>query len=174
MRTHEHRRRAAGATNAFKYSVVTRDAKTETTEGHRDGHAKHAELKETLDHPRWDLLLLIDLNRGMFILEIDIKRGEQLIALRDFIRRGCRIGKREILAKVAPESVLDDSDGGRIRPQHFLCGFDLLAIFRADILEFGREVRVGSRCRHGGSRIKREAESLNKRNRRKNAATGSP
>ena len=78
----------------------------------------------------------------MFVAEILIKRGKQLIAARGlFCKRG---GVREdaLLLEVAPEIILHHTHRGWIGPEHLLRLFDLLAIQRGDILEILCEVWV--------------------------------
>ena len=62
MRRHKHCGGPTRATDAAQHAVVAGDAKAKTAMLLGDGHAKDAHIKEALDHPLRDLLLLIDLH----------------------------------------------------------------------------------------------------------------
>src|SRR5690349_17670579 len=80
MGRHHHRGRSAGATDALQHAVVAGDSQSPTAILARNGHAKHAKLEESIDHPTRNFLLLIDYNSRMLALKIIIQSREQRIA----------------------------------------------------------------------------------------------
>ena len=145
VRRHEDGGRAARAAEALEHAVVARDAEPEPAELGGDRHAEHAEVEEPLDDPLRDLLLLVDLDRGVLVRQVGVERGEQLVALRRLLGRDLRVGKHEVLAEVPPEGVLEDAHRRRIGAEHLLGLLDLLAVLLGDVLEVLGEVRVAHR-----------------------------
>ena len=108
-------------------------------------HAHDAQVKKSRDHPVRDVLGLVDFNRRMLRLEVDIEFGEQFVAPGAFFVALHRHREDQFLADPAPEQVLDEAHGGGIRSQHFLSLLDLLAVFRGDVLQALCQIRLRHR-----------------------------
>ena len=150
MRRHKHCRGSTRATNAAQHAVVTRDAEAKTTMLLGDGHAQDAHIKEALDHPLRDLLLLIDLDGWMFVAQIHIELSEQFLAARVLVGRLSWVREDKVLPEVAPENVLHKAHRCGIWPKHLLRLLNLLAILLRDVLQVLGEIGLG----HSGLRLR--------------------
>ena len=141
----DDRRRTAGLAEAGQHAVVRGDPKTTAAVLLGRDHAHDAQVKKAREHPVGDVLGLVDFNRRMLRLEVDVEFGEQFVAPGAFFVALHRHGENQFLSDAAPKQVLDEAHGGGIRPQHFLSLLDLLAVFRGDVLQALCQIRLRHR-----------------------------
>jgi len=137
---------AARLPDTLEDAVVAGNGKVTPAVFFGNYHSHHPDFKKPLDAPLGDFLIAIDLKTRVFVAEIVIEFGQKLIAARDFIGIDFRKRKDELLPKITPEKVFNESHGVRIRTEHFLSLLDLLAILFGYVFQALGEVWLGHCC----------------------------
>ena len=136
---------AAGFAKPGQHSVVGRDPEAASAVLLRRDHPHDAQVKKAGDHPVGDVLCLVDFNRRMLCLEINIELCEQFVTSGAFLVAFHRHRENQFLADPSPEQILDEPHGGGVGAQHFLSLLDLLAVFGGDVLQALCQIRLRHR-----------------------------